>query len=95
MWVVKFRPDGDEKVVKIYAEDVDLMNMPMVYISGIRTKHRRAIIELPKDEAFEELVECDPLILSYVNVIHIGKLKDTAVVSLGVHNGGDRAEART
>lgn len=94
MWVIKFRPDGGEKIVKIYAEDVDTMNMPMVYVHGIRTKHRSAIIEIPQDEVFDELVECDPLILPYMSIIHIGKLKDSSVVSLEVHSGGETFKVR-
>lgn len=88
LWVVKFRPDMHDEPIKVYAEDVDMMDMPMIYVRGIRTKHRSAIIEMPKDEAFEELVECDPLIIPYVNIVHIGKLKDpTKVFPLGVAGG--------
>jgi len=95
MWVVKFRTDYDEEPVKIYAEDVDLMNMPLVYVTGIRTKHRSTVIQLPKDEAFEELVQCDPLIVCYSSIIYLGKLKeDSTVVPLGILNG-EKADVRS
>lgn len=88
MWVVKFRPDTETAPIKLYAEDVDMMNMPLIYISGIRTKHRSTIIQLPVNEEFEELLECDPLIIPYVNVVHIGKLKDdTKIFPIGVPSG--------
>lgn len=90
MWVVKFRPDGDysKDAIKIYAEDVNLMEMPLVYITGIRTKHRSTVLVLPKDEAFDELVECDPLIIPYMHVVHVGKLKDELkIFPLGVCGG--------
>ncbi len=95
MWVIKFRTDYDEEPVKIYAEDVDTMSMPLIYISGIRMKHRSALIEIPKDEAFDELVQCDPLIVCYSSIVYLGKLKDSgAVVSLGVCSG-EKSEARS
>lgn len=94
MWVVKFRTDYDEEPVKIYAEDVDVMNMPLVYISGIRMKHRSTLVVIPKDDAFDELVQCDPLIVCYSSIVYLGKLKDSEVVPLGVLSG-EKAEARS
>lgn len=95
MWVVKFRPDYGDESIKVYAEDVDMNDMPLIYIRGIRPKFRSALVVTPEDEAFKELVECEPLIIPFTSIVHIGKLKDeSAIVKLGVHRG-EKAEARS
>ena len=81
MWVVKFRPDHKEESVKVYADYVDMMNMPMIYIHGIRQKFRSTNIVLPQDDNFQELLECDPVIIPFHNIVHIGQLKDEVVVT--------------
>lgn len=69
MWFVRFHSDPTEHPAEVYAEDLDFQSsMPFVVISGIRTKHRSAIIHVPESDDYKDLVEAKRVVVPYGNI---------------------------
>jgi len=78
MWKVKFVDAMAGEPLVVYADDVSFANLPLVYIKGIRKRYRSIIIT--SDDAWQESLEFEPLIVPFHNVIYTGFLKDEVEV---------------
>ena len=81
---LSIKVDTFEKPITIFAEDLDLMNLPLVIIKKIRKGLKSHLLTLPDDKAFEKFKDTKTLIIPYTNLIMAEEIEtsEDQVVSL-------------
>jgi len=74
---VTIKIDTFAKPVTVFAEDVDLMNLPLVTIKKIRKGLKSNLLTIPDDEAFEKFKNTKTLIVPYNNLIMAEEIEAT------------------
>lgn len=81
---ITIKIDTFAKPVTIFAEDVDLMNLPLVTIKKIRRGLKSNLLTIPTDEAYDKFKDTNTLIIPYNNLIMAEEIEaeEDQIVSL-------------
>jgi hypothetical protein len=73
---ITIKIDTFSKPVTIFAEDVDLLNLPLVTIKKIRRGVKSSLLTIPTDEGYEKFKNTKTLIVPYSNLIMAEEIED-------------------
>jgi len=73
---ITIKIDTFSKPVTIFAEDVDLLNLPLVTIKKIRRGVKSSLLTIPNDEGYEKFKNTKTLIIPYSNLIMAEEIDD-------------------
>ena len=84
MYRITIKIDTFSKPITLFAQDVDLLNLPLVTIKKIRRGLKSSLLAIPNDEAYEKFKDTKTLIIPYTNLIMAEEIDvdDEQIVSI-------------